>query len=59
MAVHAIRTIWGWWNTYVPRWIRWALYGAGIMFIVYLILGFGVAGVVKGMTVLTRPAGTL
>lgn len=49
VAVDAAKTLWRWWNTYVPRWVRWALYGAGIMFIVYLILGFGMPGVVAGM----------
>ncbi|KAG8896290.1 hypothetical protein FRC00_006162 [Tulasnella sp. 408] len=48
VAVDAAKTLWRWWNTYVPRWIRWALYGTGIMFIVYLILGFGMPGVVAG-----------
>lgn len=49
IAVDAAKTLWRWWNTYVPRWIRWAVYGAGIMLIVYFILGFGTGGVVAGM----------
>ncbi|KIO18485.1 hypothetical protein M407DRAFT_225539 [Tulasnella calospora MUT 4182] len=47
IAVKAAKTVWRWWNA-VPGWIRWPVHGVGIMFIVYLILGFGTGGVVGG-----------
>lgn len=49
LAREIIDGCWNAWQTKVPRWLRWAAYGALLGLGVYLILGFGIPGVAAGM----------
>lgn len=48
IARETIDEIWKVWQNRVPRLLRWGVYGALLGLGVYLILGFGVAGVAAG-----------
>ncbi|KIO18488.1 hypothetical protein M407DRAFT_31860 [Tulasnella calospora MUT 4182] len=51
-VVKTFRAAWNWWNTKVPRWVRLTVYGvvigATLGLVLYLVLGFGPAGIVAG-----------
>ncbi|KAG9044793.1 hypothetical protein FS837_007524, partial [Tulasnella sp. UAMH 9824] len=48
IAREIIDGCWNAWQTKVPRFLRWAVYGALLGLGVYLILGFAPAGVAAG-----------